>query len=401
MLPSPAEDAILSAAAKASQRRRLNVVTSELDKADYAVIGEKQFKNPKLFPPPSTKGLDQPRTITFGKAAPDDQVERSVKILGNSVTACYTSDTLAVIAVINDMWQEQGSNPEGQVIGSYSEVARRLGKNDENATRNRSFVKRELDRLRRCILVFSQFHTSADIKNNHEITYFSDYFYHEDRKNPSNNYFKAELNKFVIVNLRTGYISSLPLAALLELKNDNSKPVLLRIDSVLATQEKLELGSTTIYDLLSVDGDSDWFRKPSTRKKVLSAIQEDLDGKVLSSGWTVSVTLEASATTDYKLIFQRGARITQPRAQTPVRKIVNTDPMLIQQMVNNMAEVTGDRHGEKLFTLYARSYPEETIHRAISEFKADKPSDVRSPGAYFSTVLMRITKEQGYEWIKP
>jgi hypothetical protein len=206
MLPSPAEDAILSAAAKASQRRRLNVVTSELDKADYAVIGEKQFKNPKLFPPPSTKGLDQPRTITFGKAAPDDQVERSVKILGNSVTACYTSDTLAVIAVINDMWQEQGSNPEGQVIGSYSEVARRLGKNDENATRNRGFVKRELDRLRRCILVFSQFHTSADIKNNHEITYFSDYFYHEDRKNPSNNYFKAELNKFVIVNLRTGYI---------------------------------------------------------------------------------------------------------------------------------------------------------------------------------------------------
>jgi hypothetical protein len=246
MLPSPAEDAILSAAAKASQRRRLNVVTSELDKADYAVIGEKQFKNPKLFPPPSTKGLDQPRTITFGKAAPDDQVERSVKILGNSVTACYTSDTLAVIAVINDMWQEQGSNPEGQVIGSYSEVARRLGKNDENATRNRGFVKRELDRLRRCILVFSQFHTSADIKNNHEITYFSDYFYHEDRKIPSNNYFKAELNKFVIVNLRTGYISSLPLAALLELKNDNSKPVLLRIDSVLATQEKLELGSTTI-----------------------------------------------------------------------------------------------------------------------------------------------------------
>jgi hypothetical protein len=152
---------------------------------------------------------------------------------------------------------------------------------------------------------------------------------------------------------------------------------------------------------LSVDGDSDWFRKPSTRKKVLSAIQEDLDGKVLSSGWTVIVTLEASATTDYKLIFQRGARITQPRAQTPVRKIVNTDPMLIQQMVNNMAEVTGDRHGEKLFTLYARSYPEETIHRAISEFKADKPSDVRSPGAYFSTVLMPITKEQGYEWIKP
>ena len=401
MLPSPLEDAILTAAAQASKRRRLNVVTSDPDKTpDYAVIGEKQFKNPLLFPPPSTKGLDQPRTITFGKSTPDDQVERSIKVLGNNVTGCYTSDTLAVIGIINDMWQEQGSNPDGLVVGSYSDVARRLGKNDDNPTRNRSFVKRELDRLKRCVLIFSQFHTSADIKNNHEITYFSEYFYHEDRKNPSNNFFQAELNKFVLVNLRTGYISSLPLAALLELKNDNSKPVLLRIDSVLASQERLELGSTSIYDLLSIDGDSDWYRKPSTRKKVLSSIQEDLNGKVLSSGWTVLVTLETSTTADYKLSFTRGDRVAQPRAPATARTIINTDAMLIQQMVNNMIDMTGDPESTKLFTLYARSYPEETIHRALAEFKADKPSDLRNPGAYFSTVLMRIVKEQGFLWVK-
>lgn len=401
MLPPPAEDAILSAAANASKRRRLNTVTSEIDKAlDYAVIGEKQFKNPKLFPPPSTKGLDQPRTISFGKMTPDDQVERSIKVLGNNVTGCYTSDTLAVIAVINDMWQEQGANPDGLVIGSYADVARRLGKNNDNPTRNRGFVKRELDRLRRCVLIFSQFHTSADIKNNHEITYFSEYFYHEDRKNPSNNFFQAELNHFVLVNLRTGYISSLPLAALLELKNDNSKPVLLRIDSVLASQEKIELASTSIYDLLSIDPDSDWFRKPSTRKKVLSSIKEDLNGKTLSSGWTVIITLEPSAAADYKLTFARGERRAQATTRATPRQIVNTDPMLIQQMVNNMVSTTGARENEKLFTLYARSYSEENIHRAIAEFKADKPNDLRNPGAYFSTILMRIIQEQGLAWIK-
>lgn len=400
MLPSPMEDAICAATAKAASRRKLNAVTSDPEKtADYAVIGEKQFKNPKLFPPPNTKGLDQPRTITFGKSTPEDDVERSVKVLGNNVTGCYTSDTLAVIAVINDMWQEQGANPEGLVVGSYAEVARRLGKNDDNPNRNRAFVKRELDRLRRCILVFSQFHTAADVKKNHEITYFSDYFYVEDRKNPSLNYFQAELNKFVLVNLRTGYIASLPLAALLELKNDNSKPVLLRIDSVLSAMEKIELSAESIFDLLSIDGESDWYKKPSTRKKVLSSIQADLDGKVLSSGWTVKVALE-NGSSDYKLIFTRGEHVLPPKPVSVARPITNTDPVLIQQMVNDMISVTGAADNERLFTLYARSYPEDTIHRAVAEFKADKPAELRNPGAFFSKILMRITGEQGYPWIK-
>lgn len=396
MLPDAAEDAMLANAesAKATRNRSGNSI---IEQTDYSVIGEKQFKNPHLFPPPGSKGLDQPREIIFPVGA--DEIERSIRILGNNVTAGYTSNTLSVIAVINDMWKEQGSHPEGWVAGSYSEVTRRLGLSEDNPTRNRKLVKAELDRLKRCQLVFSHFHTGGDVKKNHEVTYFSEYYYEEDRRNPSKNVFKAQLHKFVLTNLRTGYIASLPLRALLQLKRDNSKPVLLRVDSVLAQVAAMEMSADTILDLLLLDKNSDWYRKPVTRRKTLSNIRDDLDGKELSSGWTVVVSLEKTSSGDSKLTFKRGERIEQ-YVNTATREIVNTDPLLVQSLVNEMSIAVGESDKEALYTMYARSYPEELIQRAISTYKSDKPKGTRNPGAFFATVLRNIVEAQGYAWIK-
>lgn len=404
MLPPPCDDAVLAHAAHVQQqsqkRRLLNVGTSDQDprQPDYAVIGEKQFKNPLLFPPPNTKGLDQPRTILFSR--PEDEVQQSVRILGNNVTAGYTSDTLNVIAVINDMWKDCGQDPEGWVVGSYSEVVRRLKLPTDNASKARKFVKDELERLKRCQLVFSHFHTEAELKKNHEITYFADFYYEEDKRNPSLNRFKARIHHFIVNNLQTGYIASLPLRALLQLKHDNSKPVLLKVDSVLAQPhvKKMELTATSVLELLMLDGTSNWYRKPSTRKKVLEGIQVDMDGKELSSGWKVNVKVEpVAAGGDFKLVFARGARVSQPGGSLP--PILNTDPVLVQSLVNAMETITGETGKQNLYTIYARSYPEDLIHRAISEFKADKPAETYNKGAFFTQVLSRIVEEQGYQWV--
>ncbi len=423
-LPSPLEDAILNEAARAKaeaasaqslvlndrQKKMLAITTKTNSRFSISVIGEKQFKNPLLFPPPSTKGLDKPRVVVFGTTVEEggSKVESSVRILGNNVTGCYTSDTLEVIGAINEMWREQGQSQKGVVVGTYADLARRVNRGDENnANRHRKHVARELDRLKFVNLVFSVYHTSERVIDNQAITYLTEYRYVTDETNPSNNYFFVQINPAVLDNLRTGYISSLPLASLLELKIDNAKPILLKVDSILAGVEKCELSCDSVYELICVPKTA-WYAKPWIQQKILTQIATDLNGKILSSGWTVLVTMATMANNkDVKLVFHRGEHhqrspiSTQQNQQGRSISVVNTDPTLVQMLVNDMILILGGTvQNKSLYTLYARSYPEELVHRAISEFKADKPANLQSPGAFFSSVLSRIVKENGYAWIK-
>ena len=422
-LPSPLEDAILNEAAKAEteaasetslvlneRQKQMLAITKANSKFSIAVIGEKQFKNPLLFPPPSTKNLDKPRTVVFGTTVQEggSQVESSVKILGNNVTGCYTSDTLEIIGAINEMWREQGQSHKGVVVGTYADLARRVNRGDENnAHRHRKHVARELDRLKFVNLVFSVYHTSERVIDNQAITYLTEYRYVTDETNPSNNYFFVKINPAVLDNLRSGYISSLPLAALLELKIDNAKPILLKVDSILAGVEKCELSCDSVYELICVPKTAH-YGKPWIQQKILNQIADDLNGKILSSGWMVLVTMTTMANNrDVKLVFQRGEHHQRSQIasqQTQKRRaiaVVNTDATLVQMLVNDIILILGESAKHKaLYTLYARSYPEELVRRAISEFKADKPADLKSPGAFFSSVLSRIIQEHDYTWIK-
>lgn len=401
MLPSPMEDERLRTAAIG----RLRVAGGE--DRPYSVVGEKHFKNPLLFPPPKTKGLDKPRKIPLqGNSSTDDgeDIERCVEILGNNVTSGYTTETLRVLTVINEMWEQQGYSPDGGVYGSFSEVVRRLGKDENNAARHRKAVATELQRLRRLPLIFSQYFTKDMVKKNHEITYFCDYQYVTDRTNPSNNYFRAKIDPHVLENIREGYISSLPSKTIIALKYDNSGPVLLKVDSVLASMERLELSSDTVYALTQIEL-TDWTRKPVNRKKTLENIRSDIDQSVLSSGWVVNCSLVTDAKGDnIKLVFMRGERMFDRSESREKRSrgltVVNTDGFVVQDLTNEMGRVVGEfQTNEKLYTLYAKSYPEEMLRRAMSEFKADKPKDLRSGGAFFSAILKRLVQESSYAWI--
>ena len=385
---------------------RIRPMSNESTEHPISVIGEKQFKIPLLFPPPNTKGLDEPRTFVYGVTTDTNgtEIERSVQVLGNNVTSGYTSDTLGVIATINEMWREQGSPEDGKVFGTYADLARRIGRTDvANESYHRRHVAAELHRLRRCILVFSQYYTKNALRENQEITYFSELKYVTDKKNPSNNYWEATIAPYVLDNLREGYIASLPLAALLSIKNDNSKPILLKVDSILAGKEKCELNCDSVFTLASITV-TDWYKKPSVRRKMLTQIQQDLDGKVISSGWKISVTVMSTVgEKDIKLVFQRVERVTQTerRVMSKPIAVLNSDPILIQMLVNDITAIIGQsKENESLYFLYARSYPDELIHRAISMFKADKPADLKSPGAFFSSILAKLVREHGFNWIK-
>lgn len=400
MLPPALEDAVIREEGKTAPVQPIETKSTE---RSISVIGEKQFKNPLLFPPPSTEGLDRPRKIRVGTGSDDSgaDVEHSITVLGNNVTAGYSSDTLDVIAVINKIWRRQGCSPEGYVRSTYAEVVRMLGRGGFNEMRHRKHVARELERLRRCVLIFSQYHAAGDVKRNHEITYFAHYKYVESKRNPQENYFEAMLDPLVVANLMSGYIASLPLEALLALKTDHSKPVMLRVDSVLATHERCELASENILKLASLNPDSDWFSRQSVRKKTLANIQKDLDGKSLSSGYSLCVEMVRTADgKDWKLVFARGEKV-EGADDYSIRPIVNKDSFLVQDLYNQIVQVAGSEdENRSLYMLYARSYPEELIYRACSQAKADRPKKVERPAAFFTSVLKRLAEEQGHSWIK-
>lgn len=377
----------------------------------HYVIGAKSLKHGKIFPPPKTKGLDAPRTVILERPTPRNPIERKLVLLGNSVTHCYTTDTLGVIAVLNQLWQEQGCSPDGLIKATYAEVARRmLWVKPGNESYGRSKVKAEIDRLRRLHLIFTD--TTLNERGERisddsvDITYLSDYKYHTNRKDPSKNHFTANIHKYIVEKVAMGKIASLPIKSLLELKVNEAKPLLLRVDSLMAYKEAINISFLEFSDLASIAQDSYVVQRHSFALKLFQRVAQDLDRRLLTSGHELKVVLKDNPNVERMMLsFERGKLVVyQPKNGIFVGGC-NGDQDDIEYLKRLMMETVGDPGIEKLeglYEVYARAYPQELIERAISVFKTDKPTGVRieSGGAYFSSILSRIVGENGYAWIK-
>lgn len=377
----------------------------------HYVIGVKSLKHGKIFPPPKTKGLDAPRTVILERPTPRNPIERKLVLLGNSVTHCYTTDTLGVIAVLNQLWQEQGGSPDGLIKATYAEVARRmLWVKPGNESYGRSKVKAEIDRLRRLHLIFTdttlneQGERIAD--DSVDITYLSDYKYHTNRKDPSKNHFTANIHKYIVEKVAMGKIASLPIKSLLELKVNESKPLLLRVDSLMAYKEAINISFLEFSDLASIEKDSYVVQRHSFALKLFQRVAQDLDKRLLTSGHELKVVLKDNPNVARMMLsFERGNLVVYQPKGCGFTGGCNVDQDDVEYLKRLMMEAVCDPGIDKLeglYEVYARAYPQELIERAISVFKTDKPTGIRieSGGAYFSSILSRIVSENGYSWIR-
>lgn len=409
---NPASSASLAGRAPPAPRKRVKAKTIVLDsslpeqvslkglESKSYVVSIHTLKHPKVFPPPKSKNLDAPRVLVL-EAAADGQPIRSLTLLGNNITHCYTTTTLAVIAVLNEMWQEQGGADDGVVVGTYAELVRRLGGDVDNESKERAKVKAELERLRRLVMVFKKTDVADQLQIANEVTYLSDYDYVKDRTNTRKNHFKVSISPYITRAIAIGFIASLPIRALIEVKMHESRSILLRIDSLLAHHSKVVLKQAMFFDLLSIES-GHWVL--SRRKYIVDLMQRvaaDLDKRVLTNGCLLrSAFVEAGG--ELRVEFTKGACVAVNERRADMH---NTDPVVIAQLKKAMFDAVGvtDRANvEALYDLYARMYPDELIYRALAVYQTDKPrtNALMSPGAFFSSVLSRVVQENGFAWVR-
>jgi hypothetical protein len=372
----------------------------EIDK--HYVIGHYSIKHPKIFPTPNTKNLDKPRTVVLERASAESNAKQLV-LLGNSVTSCYTTQTLSVIAVLNDMWQEQGGGEDGLVMGSYAEMFRRLKLPADNESRGRAMIKTELQRLRRLPMLFSELDHKQAQKLNAEVSYLSHYDYVEDQRQSHKNHFRVNIDSFFTKGIRRGLIASLPIKSLLEVKQSESRAILLRIDSLLVYNQRVLISKAVFADLLCIEADSYMHTRAVYLQRLMTKVCEDLNGRILSNGCVLKTRLE-EGDKGPRILFERGECVV-PLDGGRVLGMVNTDEAVVNRLKIDMLAAVGEKNPgavESLYELYARTYPAELIERAISVFKVDKPRTevLNSAGAFFSSVLCRIVKENGFKWIR-
>lgn len=373
----------------------------ELEQERLYVVGMHALKNPKIFPPVNTKGLEKPREIRLTPKT--EPIQHNVVLLGNSITHCFTTQTLAVLAVLNDMWVEQGQKADGQVTGNYSEMVRRLKLDLNNESRGRKMVKAEMERLRRLMMIFSVNDGATKLKHVKEVTYLSFWDYIEDKQCSRRNHFKAKIDNYIVSAILRCEIASLPLKTLLDCKESESKSILLRVDSLLVHYPAIKVTEAVFFDLLSIDEDN-WVRSRLVHiRQMMQKVANDLNGRVLSNGCLLQAELvEQNKRLD--ILFRRGECVVTPERRQP--SAVNVDHEVIQRLKAMMLDAVGEFRPEpgidSLYEKYSRLYPEELIARAISTFHADKPRthELMSPGAFFSSVLCRLVKEQGFKWVR-
>lgn len=365
------------------------------------VVGLHHLKHPKVFPPPTAKGLADVRTLIV-KQGSCSYPERSITLLGNSVTNCYTTNTLAVMAVINDMWQEQGGGDEGAVIGSYAEMVRRLNWDVDNESKSRAKVKKELERLRRLVLIFTNYDAEKELQHSKEITYLSDYDYVKDRRYSRKNHFRVCIDKYIVRGISMGFIASLPIKSLVETKENESKTILLRVDSLMPYNTKVSMNQAVFLDLLCVEPDSWLLLRKSFARKLMERVAYDLNGRVLTNGCILKARFRDDPRAGHVIDFERG-EVVMPKSIRP--EMSNSDATLVKRLQAEMMQAVGAQPQDNvdgLYELYARMYPEEIIQRAVSVFHADKPRThaLMSAGAFFSSILARLVRERGLAWVR-
>ncbi len=218
----------------------------------------------------------------------------------------------------------------------------------------------------------------------------------------------VQFNENIRKNIRNNITTPVNFTARKAIRSSVAKILYGRIDSILATNPKLERRIENLVTELNLTVNR--YHHKSQRKGLGELLQRNLDGLELSNLKRLSVELtETSDGLDYKLIFKAIAPHKEKKGLTtnkaPSRlKIANTDANIIENLVLTMQDLAGSgkKSNDGLYYLIAKYYSETLIYRAIGEFKEllSVNPKIGNRSAYFTTVVHVVAHKMGEEWIK-
>ena len=311
-----------------------------------------------------------------------------------------THQTYKILLALFDLWHEQRS-ADGALTCSLRDVCSRL--HIKMTGKAAQAIVKELDVIRGAYLSwkFSFINDRGEGQSLRPMNILEDFQY--DEWTPKAEKFKSRVyikfNKNIQRNLEANKTKPINLSVLRAIKGEIASVLYTRLDIILSTRDRYERSTKGVFSDLQLD--SKKYRYPSRRKAKLIPIVNELDGKRLSTGHVLSLSLEKTVDhKDWKLVCTRGSMQIDRKTARSIPPA--NEPGLAEYLAEEIGAVVGDLETHRqLYTTLARFYSQNLIYRAIGEYKEAATAAVRYPRRFFTTIVHRLAHEQGKEWIKP
>ena len=325
---------------------------------------------------------------------------------------CYTARTYDVYLALVWFWRELGMPNEPFKL-NLSQIARKLEM--PTSGKNLKAILNELEVLYftnvSWVLSFQDITQRFMTTKNQRVLETFNYATLEERGGLSGQSgVTVQFNENIRNNIRNNITTPVNFTARKAIRSSVAKILYGRIDSILASHTRLERRIENLVGELNLTAHR--YQHKSQRKVLGEMLIRNLNGLELSNKNILTVELSETVDgQDFKLIFKsipfedrkKGSKGVAKQADQSV-KIINTDPVLIENIVADMTALTGSNKANLgLYYSIAKHYSENLIHRAIGEFKElmSLNPKISNKSAYFTTVVHVIAHKMGEEWIKP
>jgi hypothetical protein len=280
----------------------------------------------------SSKSLD-PRVLTREEVQPDGTVLTKTVEIAHTYKGTLTTRDQKVLLALVKIWEEAG-RPLTFVFLSRYRLAQIL-KLEWGKTAN-TLIEESLDRLNSVTLTFKESFTDASGKTEKKLSFriLAELFLatREEKTADGGKKIKAEKGYFqfhqrIISNIIHNYAKPVLLDVVLSIGNDIAQLLYSHADRILSNTTRYEWRTENIVKELALEGKD--YHKPSIRKRIFERAIAELNGKPLSSGGLLKVTMaeakDKNKNKDYKLIFEKRARLEIAPPLVPAVEDEKTD----------------------------------------------------------------------------
>ncbi len=343
-----------------------------------------------IFPPSHANNLYKSRSKEWNITLPDGtEGKASLKVSPPEGIKSPTHQTYKILLALFDLWHEKRS-ADGALICSLRDICSRL--HIKMTGKAAQAIVKELDVIRGAYLSwrFSFINDRGEGQSLRPMNILEDFQY--DEWTPNAEKFKSRVyikfNKNIQRNLEANKTKPINLSVLRAIKGEIASVLYTRLDIILSTRDRYERSTKGVFSDLQLD--SEKYRYPSRRKAKLIPIMNELDGKRLSTGHVLSLSLEKTVDhKDWKLVCTRGSMLMNRKTARSILPV--NEPDLAEYLAEEIGAVVGDLETHRqLYTTLARFYSQTLIYRAIGEYKEATTADVRYPRRFFTTIVHRL-----------
>ena len=311
-----------------------------------------------------------------------------------------TTTTFKVFMALIQLWRMQGSNPNGSIYFSDRQLADVSGWGWSGIIAKR--IREHLDILQGTSIDWEFSFKKKDkterlVSKMHileEVTYLERRLTYKNEAFTANHV--ARLNSTLVQNMLQNHVRPINFEALRQISSDASTRLYMMLDLYLASKPKWERRS---FELLTVHlgYEGKRYKNRGERKRTLTRLIKDIDGKELTSGKLSLEMIETADGKDWKLVARRVKRIERPRKYVPTIRPQGDAELLADDLLELFVGVPKAGAPKRGFMVHlCKLYPENVLRDAVSRAKADYLGSVRkSVGAIFVYELKKSIEGRG------